>query len=168
MSDKNTLIFNNIYIESRESDNFINATQLCQVGNKRFSDWYLLDSTKKIIKELENEYNMINLIKTEENTFYKGCIWIDPDLAIQLVSWIDPSPISMIKVCRWINSLLTYRQTSLMNIELKQKLEEKMQVLLMQSKEIKRQNMQLDKIIETQKFRSSKLSKYIYEFENRY
>ncbi len=50
----NSLCLNGITIESRESDNFINATQLCKAGGRRFPDWFKLASTKQLIKELEN------------------------------------------------------------------------------------------------------------------
>ena len=54
----NNLVLSGIVIESRESDNFINATQLCKAGGKRFNNWYQLDSTKELIKELENSLNL--------------------------------------------------------------------------------------------------------------
>ena len=47
-----SLTLNNIVITSRSDDNFINATQLCQAGGKKFSHWYSLDSTKQLINEL--------------------------------------------------------------------------------------------------------------------
>jgi hypothetical protein len=48
----NSLMFNNIVIVSRSEDNYINATQLCQAGNKKFNHWYSLDSTKQLINAL--------------------------------------------------------------------------------------------------------------------
>jgi hypothetical protein len=47
-----SLTLNNIIITSRSEDNFINATQLCQAGGKKFSHWYSLDSTKNLINEI--------------------------------------------------------------------------------------------------------------------
>jgi hypothetical protein len=48
----NSLTFNNIVIVSRSEDNYINATQLCQAGNKKFAHWFSLDSTKQLINAL--------------------------------------------------------------------------------------------------------------------
>ncbi len=48
-----SLTLNNIIIESRVVDKFINATQLCQAGGKKFNNWYQLTSTKELIRELE-------------------------------------------------------------------------------------------------------------------
>ena len=50
-----SLTLNNIVITSRSDDNFINATQLCQAGGKKFSHWYSLDTTKQLINELASE-----------------------------------------------------------------------------------------------------------------
>ena len=41
-----TLTLNDVVVVSRSSDNYINATQLCKAGNKKFNHWISLDSTK--------------------------------------------------------------------------------------------------------------------------
>ena len=50
---------------SRESDKYINATQLCKAGNKKFNDWLKLDSTRELIEDFSkiNNINKDNLIK---------------------------------------------------------------------------------------------------------
>ena len=48
-----SLVLNDIVIIARPEDNFVNATELCRAGNKQFNDWYRLDKTKELIKELE-------------------------------------------------------------------------------------------------------------------
>jgi hypothetical protein len=53
MKESSQLVLNDIVIIARKEDNFINATQLCLAGNKLFADWYRLNSTKELIKELE-------------------------------------------------------------------------------------------------------------------
>jgi hypothetical protein len=58
--EPSTLILNDIVIIAREEDNYVNATQLCLAGNKKFNNWYRMDSTKELIKELE--------ISEEENS----------------------------------------------------------------------------------------------------
>jgi hypothetical protein len=47
-------MLNNISIESRDSDNFINATQLCKAGGREFNKWFRLDETKELIRALED------------------------------------------------------------------------------------------------------------------
>jgi hypothetical protein len=60
MKESSTIVLNDIVIIARSEDNFINATQLCKAGNKKFNDWYRLDITKELIKELENSYKVKN------------------------------------------------------------------------------------------------------------
>ncbi len=102
-----SLVLNNIVIESRESDNFINATQLCKAGGKSFREWNRLDSTKELIKELEKNLHVgyptckKQLIETSRSK-YKGS-WIHPDLAVPLAQWISPA--FAIQVSRWIREL---------------------------------------------------------------
>ena len=50
---------NGITVLARE-DGFINATALCKAGGKRFNDWYILDSTKEIIKFVEDKILKVN------------------------------------------------------------------------------------------------------------
>jgi hypothetical protein len=72
----NQLTLNNIIIESRENDNFINATQLCKAGNKLFGHWFELKSTKELIKTLEdalkNELEISTKIQNNEEDLTIG------------------------------------------------------------------------------------------------
>ncbi len=108
-----SLTLNNIVIESRE-DGFINATQLCKAGGKVFKDWYRLNSTKEIIKELEKNFNgqicPLNLVDKKVGGNHSGS-WIHPDLAVQLAQWISPS--FAIQVSRWIRELLVTGSVSI-------------------------------------------------------
>jgi hypothetical protein len=99
---------NGISVLSRE-DGFINATQLCKAGGKRFTNWYQLDGTKDLIKELERHLSenaetvitvpkFIDIIKGKN-----ASSWIHPDLAIQLAQWISPK--FALQVSRWIREL---------------------------------------------------------------
>jgi hypothetical protein len=108
---------NDIVIESRE-DGMINATQLCKAGNKKFNDWYRLDSTKELINVIEDENlktgipvfkNNENILKTgimtiESTKGRYGCSWIHPDLAVQLAQWISPT--FALQVSRWTRELV--------------------------------------------------------------
>ena len=98
----NTLNVNNIVIESRQDDNYINATQMCKAYNKKFNDWFLLDSTKELIKALKDDVEISTSSLVE---FTKGNKWLHPDLAGQLAQWI--SPIFGLKISKWIRSLFT-------------------------------------------------------------
>ena len=49
------ITLNNVVITSRPIDHYVNATQLCQAGGKKFNDWIRLDTTKELIDELSPE-----------------------------------------------------------------------------------------------------------------
>jgi hypothetical protein len=98
-----TLNLNNVIIVSRDEDNYINATQLCQAGNKKFRHWCSLDTTKQLINVLESKTGIPALDLIEINK--SGYSWIHPDLAIQLAQWI--SPIFSLQVSSWIRILFT-------------------------------------------------------------
>ena len=84
------LILNDVIIVSRTEDNYINATQLCQAGNKQFNDWFRLNTTKQLISVLEAETGTISqLVDVKIGVNHSGT-WIHPDLAIQLAQWISP------------------------------------------------------------------------------
>jgi hypothetical protein len=82
------LIFNNVVIESRASDNFVNATQLCNAGGKLFGRWYSLKSTKELIRTLEKDLMSDSVVDVTKGRRIQA--WIHPDLAIQLARWVSP------------------------------------------------------------------------------
>lgn len=49
------LRINNMVVESRLSDGFVNATQLCTAGGKKFNNWHRLDSTLSLIEVLRRD-----------------------------------------------------------------------------------------------------------------
>jgi hypothetical protein len=104
-----SLTLNNIVITSRSDDNFINATQLCQAGGKRFHNWYQLDTTKQLINEAASEAGipaslLVDIKKGNSTEFNQGT-WIHPELAIQLAQWLSPK--FAIQVSKWIINLFT-------------------------------------------------------------
>uniref|UniRef100_A0A6C0KF50 KilA-N domain-containing protein n=1 Tax=viral metagenome TaxID=1070528 RepID=A0A6C0KF50_9ZZZZ len=101
------ITLNNVVITSRPIDHYVNATQLCQAGGKKFNDWFRLDTTKELINELEAEAGIpaSGLIdtKTGGNDKSKQGSWIHPDLSIQLAQWISPK--FAIQVSKWIRTI---------------------------------------------------------------
>lgn len=95
--ESNTIMLNNVIIISRTEDNYINATQLCEAGNKKFNDWFILDTTKDLINELTT--NISSPIKS---------YWIHPDLAIMLAQWISPK--FALQISKWIRTLLLNKE----------------------------------------------------------
>ena len=128
------LILNDIVITSRIEDNYVNATQLCQAGNKKFNDWFRLDTTKELINVLESETGipaslLIDVKKGNSEKFIQGS-WIHPDLSIQIAQWISPK--FSIQVSKWIRTLFTIGHVDV-NIEV---LKEKEKEIIIKDKKI--------------------------------
>ena len=109
----------NVIIVSRTEDNYINATQLCQAGGKKFNHWYSLESTKLLINEATSEAVITasgtdSLIEINKggNDKNNQITWVHPDLAIQLAQWISPK--FALQVSKWIRTLLTNGQIELL------------------------------------------------------
>jgi len=116
------ITLNGISVLARE-DGFINATAMCKAGKKEFKHWNSLESTKELIKALEQSENsekgimtdiqrsvvirtdlsknLIDIIKNGPNN--KRGSWIHPDLAVQLAQWI--SPLFSLQVSKWVREL---------------------------------------------------------------
>jgi hypothetical protein len=117
-----SLTFNGVVIVSR-SDGFVDATEICKAGGKRFNHWYQLESTKQLFNETASEAGipasqLMDIKKGNSGDFNQGS-WIHPDLAIQLAQWISPS--FALQVSKWIRTLFTDSNVSI-NINLQNKL----------------------------------------------
>jgi hypothetical protein len=125
-----TLTIDNIIIFSRNEDKYINATQLCNAGNKNFNDWFSLDSTKQIINELEydEEIPVLQLIDTNKNNTcnLENDYWIHPDLAIQLAQWISPK--FGLNISRWVRMLFNKNKFEI-NIKMMKDKDQKIKLL---------------------------------------
>jgi len=123
-NESNNIVIDNNIIMSRETDKYINATQICKAGNKKFSHWNSLDSTKNLISVLESEAGipasqLIDIKKGKSTKFEQG-VWLHPDLAIQLAQWINPN--FALQVSKWIRTLFSKGKV---NFKLIKKQEEK-------------------------------------------
>jgi hypothetical protein len=125
---KKNLLLNNVSIEYREEDNYINATQLCKAAGKEFKHWHSLISTKELIKSLENILeaevvfpttldssdtlvkSLVDIKKGNSKLFTQGS-WIHPDLAVPLAQWLSPT--FAIQVSRWIRELCITGSTTI-------------------------------------------------------
>ena len=120
------LILNDVTVTSRKDDGYINATELCKAGNKKFSHWNSLDTTKELISVLSADAGipasgLIEINKGGNNKLLQGS-WIHPDLAIQLAQWISPS--FALQVSKWIRTLFSKGDISIDLQLLKQKEQE--------------------------------------------
>lgn len=104
------LVINGIVIQRRESDGYINATQMCKAGGKLFGHYLELSATKDIVNELSSDIGIpiSELIQSVKggNPNQQGT-WIHEDLAMNLAQWISSS--FALKVSRWL--MRAYKET---------------------------------------------------------
>jgi hypothetical protein len=106
----------------RESDGYINVTNLCKAGGKMFHAWRRLAKTKKIIQLLTNKiesecHNSLEKGFLSPELIYTGTgvkniknsvneTWVHPKIAINIAQWISPE--FDIQVTDWIHQLLVF------------------------------------------------------------
>ena len=128
------ITINDIVIISRPIDHYIDATQLCKAGGKKFEDWLSLDSTKEFTREIESIKGIPSSLLVETNKgdtsrFRRGS-WIHFDLSIQLAQWLSPT--IAVQVTSWLRTL--FKETLDIDIHL---LREKERDLRLKDKRIK-------------------------------
>ncbi len=111
---------NNIVVEQRVTDGFINGTAMCVAHGKDVSDWLKNDGTWDLVTALANDLGVDfnsdknpNSAKTRVSATYPSLViskrgspengggaWLHPDLAVQLAQWCNP--FFAIQVSRWV------------------------------------------------------------------
>jgi len=107
-SEYSKITLNHVVISSRPIDHYVNITQLCQAGEKKFNEWFRLDTTKELLNELSSDTGIqaSELIESKRGGNSNGNgNWIHPDLAIQLAQWISPK--FAIQVSKWVRNLFS-------------------------------------------------------------
>ena len=113
ITTKETLYISDIAITSRKLDGYINATQLCQAGNKLFSTYYRRKKTKEFLQEFAPTVQIctVKLIKHENGKNGERHVWVHPQVAINIAQWISAS--FDVKVSRWIYELMLFGDVKL-------------------------------------------------------
>ncbi|QRM15378.1 N1R/p28-like protein [Mudlarkpox virus] len=88
--------YNEFDLIMMKENNYINATKLCKLGNKKFSNWLRLDETKELIKTLSNNNNdkvMIEVGLISNNVYKYELVgtYVHPDLVPYIVLWTFPN-----------------------------------------------------------------------------
>lgn len=87
------LSYNGQIINQRESDGYINATQICQANGRKVADWLVNKGTQSYIEYLSRETGipvseMYSSTKGNSSVSSQGT-WIHPFLAVKLARWIS-------------------------------------------------------------------------------
>ena len=101
MDDLISSSYNNFAISRRESDGWVNLTQMCKANGVRFNDFLRLKSTKAYISSMAADtgkpVSEIIEVKKGGDPKLQGS-WGHPEIAILLAQWISP------EFHRWCNA----------------------------------------------------------------
>ena len=88
-------------IDYRTEDCYINVIDLCNAGERKFSEWYSLSESKTFIKLLsvQNKIPECKLIERKEQA-----IFVHPKIAINIAQWISPE--FDLKVSNWVYEIM--------------------------------------------------------------
>ncbi|AAF44419.1 N1R/p28 family protein [Fowlpox virus] len=98
--DENFCFINyaNIEVIMLKYNGYINATKICDLGNKNFRQWCRLESSKKLIKTLNYKNGIYNKAVLEiglaSNSAYKYELvgtYVHIDLVPHIICWVFPS-----------------------------------------------------------------------------
>lgn len=98
--ERQPLMMNNIEINQRSLDGYVNATAMCKAGEKLFNDFYRLKRTKSFLSTLSRTTGIpvVDLVETREGA--SGGTYVHPQVAISLAMWISPE--FEVAVTNWI------------------------------------------------------------------
>ena len=94
MTDKIILKEGKKFIISFRDDGYINATELCKAGKKKFSHWNTLEKTKDFLKILSTHTKisadkLIDVRKGGNHKNNQGS-WVHPRVLTNIAQWISP------------------------------------------------------------------------------
>jgi hypothetical protein len=108
------LILGGVEIQSRQSDCYINATQLCKAGGREFDVWNRNKTGREFVEALGKKLELtrtqlIESITTGTNE--ERITWVHPRIAIQIAQWVSSE--FALNVSEWIEKLLTIGSVSI-------------------------------------------------------
>jgi hypothetical protein len=142
---------NGYIIESREEDGYIDVTNLCTAGKKKFKHWNSLSKTTGFLKELSSTVGIPTVELIKQNTGGNGNrhTWVHPQVAINIAQWISPR--FDVKVSAWVLEVMMTGKVDITNTKSYRELQEdnknkQLKIQIMTKKYVKKQpRVQYDK-----------------------
>jgi hypothetical protein len=109
----------NYQLDYREDDGFINITDLCKAGGKKFNDWNRLEKTKKYLQVLSTETGIpvSGLIKVGSGSKTlndtKNLTWAHPQVSINIAQWISAE--FDVLVSKWVYEIMLTGKVDIRN-----------------------------------------------------
>lgn len=130
------LILNGIDVFIRLQDGYINLTQLCKAGGKKFNDYQRLKQTQEYLQVLSSSTGIPvgDLIIYETGSNENKSTWGHPQVAINMAQWISPQ--FDVQVSKWVFELTLTGRVELGNEKSNSELENIYQekILLLENK----------------------------------
>ena len=135
---------NGYIIESREEDGYIDVTNLCTAGKKKFKHWNSLSKTKAFLKELSSTVGIptVELIKQNPGGNGDRHTWVHPQVAINIAQWISHQ--FDVKVSAWVLEVMMTGKLDITNTKSYRELQQdnrnkQLKIQLMTKKYVKKQ-----------------------------
>ena len=94
MTDKIILKDGKKFIISFRDDGYVNATELCQAGKKRFNNWFQNEKTKDFLKILSTHTKIpadkLTDVRKGGNDKNNQGSWVHPRVLTNIAQWISP------------------------------------------------------------------------------
>ena len=125
-TNKYELALKNINVICRKSDGYINATQLCQAGDRKFNTYYRRKKTKEFLEvfSIETQNCVDSLINYNSAYGEERSTWVHPQIAINIAQWISAE--FDVKVSKWIYELMLFGNVTLNSERSYEELEKKL------------------------------------------
>ena len=141
----------NYQLEYRETDGFINITNLCKAGGKQFKHWNSIDKTKRFLEVLSSAVGIptTELLKLGTGSKYgtnnTSETWAHPQVAINIAQWISPE--FDVLVSKWVYEIMLTGKVNIRENKTTQELDQmnkenkllKNRVKLLESKVLQKQ-----------------------------
>jgi len=135
---------NGYIIESRDEDGYIDVTNLCTAGKKKFNHWNSLSKTTSFLKELSltTGIPVVELIKKNTGGNGERHTWVHPQVAINIAQWISPQ--FDVKVSAWVLEVMMTGKVDITNTKSYRELQQdnknkQLKIQLMTKKYVKKQ-----------------------------
>jgi len=103
---KSLKLKDNYQLEYREEDGFIDITNLCKAGGKKFNHWNSIDKTKRFLDVLSSTAGIpvVELLKQEQGGNGERHTWAHTQVAINIAQWISPE--FDVLVSKWVYEIM--------------------------------------------------------------
>jgi KilA-N domain/Protein of unknown function (DUF3627) len=135
---------------------YINATKLCDMANKRFTNWAANADAKKMINAfasasgIPDAQMMIKITTSSKSHIRIRGTYVHPDLIPHIASWASPE--FAIKVSKIVNQYM-----------ISQAIEEKDKLLKKKQDKIDRMNIKMDKLLANNAEQNNRMDKMLLE-----